>query len=92
MSPCLMCAEKNCHNCPCAICEVVNGKLQDNFVMQIAMKNKADCKKFMVRLSVELQQIGQMKSRSWTDKNNWRGFPAGWFKHDDLVSWLLCHC
>ena len=52
MSPCLMCAEKNCHNCPCAICEVVNGKLQDNFIMQTAMKNKADCKKFMVRLSV----------------------------------------
>lgn len=48
MSPCLLCAEKNCHNCPCAICEVVNGKLQDNFVMQTAMKNKADCKKFMV--------------------------------------------
>ena len=69
MSPCLMCAEKNCHNCPCAICEVVNGKLQDNFVMQTAMKNKADCKKFMARLSVELQQIGQMKSKSWTDKN-----------------------
>lgn len=61
MSPCLMCAEKNCHNCPCAICEVVNGKLQDNFVMQTAMKNKADCKKFMVRLSVELQQIAITK-------------------------------
>lgn len=64
MSPCLMCAEKNCHNCPCAICEVVNGKLQDNLVMQTAMKNKADCKGFMVRLSVELEQIGQVKSRS----------------------------
>ena len=92
MSPCLMCVEKNCRNCPCAICEVVDGKLQDTLVMQTVMRNKADCKKFMVRLSVELQQIGQMKSRSWTDKNNWRGFPAGWFKHDNLVSWLLCHC
>lgn len=92
MSPCLMCAEKDCCNCPCAICEIVDGKLYDNLVMQTAMKNKADCKKFMVRLSVELQQIGKMESRSWTDKNNWRGFPAGWFKHDDLVSWLLCHC
>lgn len=92
MSPCLLCVEKTCSGCPCAICEEVKSNLQVTNTMKAAMLNRQDCKQFMTRLSMELEEIRRIEDPKWTDKHNWRGFPAGWFDHDSLLLWLIAHC
>lgn len=92
MSPCLGCIEKTCVGCPCAICEVKGNDLQDSNTMKAAEGNRRDCCHFMVRLSNELESIRRTEDPKWTDKHNWRGFPAGWFDHDHLLLWLIAHC
>lgn len=92
MSPCLLCVEKTCGGCPCAICEEVKNDLQVTNTMKAAKLNRQDCKQFMARLSRELEEIRQIKDPKWTDRHNWRGFPADWFDHDNLLLWLIAHC
>lgn len=77
MSPCLLCAEKSCHNCPCAIVDFVDNVPQETNLMESAKQNKDDCAVFIKRLASELKQIEWDNEPVNHTKQNWRGFPAG---------------
>lgn len=88
MSPCLLCVEKSCHNCPCATVDFVDNVPQETNLIQSAMQHPADCNKFIRRLLSELSQIEWDSDHT---KQNWRGFPAGQLDKIELTVWALAH-
>lgn len=89
MSPCLLCVEKTCHECSCAICENVGGDLQDTNMMKAAMLNQLDYEQFVTRLLRELKEIEKEEGSRWIDKHSWRGISAGLFDYSHLLSWVI---
>lgn len=88
MSPCLMCIEKTCHGCPCAVVDFVDGVPQDTNLIQSAMQDPTDCNRFIQRLSSELSQIEWDSDHT---KQNWRGFPAGQLDKIEFAILVLAH-
>lgn len=68
MSPCFMCIEKSCHDCPCAIADTIDGVLQETNLIKVARLNINDYRAFAIRLRVELDEAKNRKIQ------NWRGF------------------
>ena len=92
MSPCFMCAEKSCKDCPCAVVEIVDNEQHDTNMMKTAMSNAKDCNVFLKRLVSEANEIEWSDNGWWkVMTKKWRGFPAYFLSEAAFVLWVNNH-
>lgn len=92
MSPCLMCIEKSCNGCPCAVAEIIDNEQHDSNLMKTALLNPKDCNAFLMRLSLEVKDLEWKDNGVWKVlAQNWRGFPAYSLSEATLTLWINNH-